>query len=173
MACVNNLKQIGLAYRIWAENHDGKYPTEISVTDGGTMGANLPRSVFLTFQVMSNELNTPKILRCPADSTRTIATNFTTGFNSSKISYFISFNADTNHPQAFLSGDDNFEIGGTPVKSGPLEFSTNTPIAWSSTRHKLRGNIVLIDGSVQMLSNSGLTNWLRQAGLATNRLAIP
>ena len=72
-----------------------------------------------------------------------------------------------------LSGDGNFEIGGVPVKSGLLEISSNTPIAWSAARHKFAGNILVADGSVQQCSNSGLTNLLRQTGLATNRLAIP
>src|ERR1700733_8062037 len=27
--CTNNLKQIGLAYRIWAEDNNGKYPMEL------------------------------------------------------------------------------------------------------------------------------------------------
>jgi len=57
--------------------------------------------------------------------------------------------ASTNYPQAFLSGDDNFEIGGVPVKSGLLQFSTNTTIAWTGARHEFAGNIGLADGSVQ------------------------
>ena len=32
--CTNNLKQIGLAYRIWADDHEGKYPLTISVANG-------------------------------------------------------------------------------------------------------------------------------------------
>ena len=72
-----------------------------------------------------------------------------------------------------LSGDANFAIGGVPVKSGLLKFYSNAPIAWSAARHKYSGNILLADGSVQSLNNSGLTKWLHQTGVATNRLAIP
>jgi prepilin-type processing-associated H-X9-DG protein len=72
-----------------------------------------------------------------------------------------------------LSGDANFEINGVLAKSGLLKISSNAPIIWSATRHKYSGNILLADGSVQTLSNSSLTNWLHQTGLATNRLAIP
>jgi hypothetical protein len=48
--CVNNLKQIGLAMRIWAGDNNDKYPTSL--------------------MVMSNELSTPKILICPSDKAR-------------------------------------------------------------------------------------------------------
>jgi type II secretory pathway pseudopilin PulG len=170
--CVNNLKQIGLAYRIWAGDHDDKYPMEISVTNGGTMGLADDRNAWINFSVMSNELNTPRLLICPADTDRIAATNFTTDFNNSKISYFVGLDADQNNPQMLLSGDDNFSIGGVPVKSGLLELSSNTPITWSGARHKFYGYVALADGSVQGVNNS-LTNWLHQTSLATNRLAIP
>jgi len=133
--------------------------------------------VVATFQIVSNELSTPKILWCPTDAGRTIATNFTTDFNNVKISYFVGLDADTNHPQAFLSGDDNFEIGGVPAKSGLMDLSSNTPVAWTAARHrnsgKNMGNIALSDGSVQSGSTADLQTRLRQTDLATNRLAIP
>ncbi len=33
--CVNNLKQIGLGLRMWADDHDGKYPWLVERADGG------------------------------------------------------------------------------------------------------------------------------------------
>jgi prepilin-type processing-associated H-X9-DG protein len=81
--------------------------------------------------------------------------------------------ASAENPRTILSGDDNFEINGVAVKSGLLEFSSNTPIAWSAARHKFSGNILLADGSFQTATISGLTNLVQQTGLATNRLAIP
>jgi hypothetical protein len=48
--CVNNLKQIGLAMRVWAGDNNDKYPTSLVV--------------------MSNELSTTKILVCPNDTAR-------------------------------------------------------------------------------------------------------
>ncbi|MEO7678998.1 MAG: hypothetical protein ABIV39_19770, partial [Verrucomicrobiota bacterium] len=48
--CVNNLKQIGLSGRVWANDHNGVYPTD--------------------FISIENELGTPKILRCPSDESR-------------------------------------------------------------------------------------------------------
>jgi prepilin-type processing-associated H-X9-DG protein len=177
--CVNNVKQLDLAYYVWAGDHGGKYPMQISVTNGGTMELFSSKSrfqslAFLNFLVMSNELRTPKVLYCPADTNSFAAANFSGGFNNQNVSYFIGLNAGINSPQTFLSGDDNFEIGGVPVKSGLLEVPTNTPITWTAARHKLRGNIGLADGSVQLINTSGqLQNALQQTGVATNRLAIP
>jgi hypothetical protein len=137
---------------------------------------------------MSNELGTPKILICPEDSTkRTRATNFTTDFNNSKISYFVGVNiTNETNPQMFLSGDDNFAIDGISAKSGLLKFSTNSSITWNYPRHtsykshfwtpanyKSVGYIGFADGSVQEATSHELENFLQQTGLATNRLAIP
>jgi prepilin-type processing-associated H-X9-DG protein len=175
IACINNLKQIGLAYRIWEGDNGDKYPMGVSVTNGGTMELAATGNVIQSFLVMSNELSTPRILFCPADTTRTAATLFAPPIGNSNVSYFVGVDVtnDTNPPM-ILSGDDNFEIAGVPVKSGLLEFSTNAPIAWSAARHKFAGNIGLADGSVQQVTTSSLHQWLLpQTGLATNRLAIP
>jgi prepilin-type processing-associated H-X9-DG protein len=178
ISCVNHLRQIGIAYRIWEGDNGGKYPMDVSVTNGGTIelfknGSSFQSFAFLNYLPMANQLSTPKILHCPADTNGFAATDFSSGFNNQNVSYFVGLNADTNHTQAFLAGDDNFEINGVAVKSGLLEFSSNTPIAWSAARHKFSGNILLADGSVQTATISGLTNLVQQTGLATNRLTIP
>lgn len=171
--CVNNLKQVGLAYRIWAGDNNDKYPMAVSITNGGTMELISTGTAWINFGVMSNELGSPKILHCPEDTSRTFATNFTTDLNNSKISYFVGLDADPAQPQMILSGDDNFAIGGVPIKSGLLELSTNAPIAWTAARHKLTGNLALADGSVQSATINGLKQALQSTGVATNRLAIP
>jgi competence protein ComGC len=171
--CIDNLKQIGLAYRVWASDNNGKFPMQVSVTNGGTMGLNNGRNAWLNFLVMSNYLSTPKILWCPADKDHVLATNWGSGFSAANTSYFVGLDADTIHPKMLLSGDDNFAIGDVPVKPGLLELSANAPIAWTAKRHLNAGNLGLADGSVQEDSNSSLTNLLGQTGVATNRLAIP
>jgi len=171
--CISNLKQIGLAFRLWEGDHNDKYPMQISVTNGGAMELVAAGNVAACFQVMSNELSTPKILLCPADTRRIWATNFSADFDNSHISYFVGLDVtnDTN-PQMFLSGDDNFAIGGVPVKSGVLQLLANTPVTWTKARHKFVGYIGMADGSVQQVTTDGLQKALQQAG-ATNRLVIP
>ncbi len=186
ISCVNNLKQVGLAYRIWSGDNNGKYPMEIPVTNGGARELMNTPDAWKTFQVMSNELSTPKILCCPQDSQRAAAaTNFGDDLKN-KISYFIGLDATAGGINTFLSGDDNFLINGLPANHGLVNVASNASLAWDASRHvsvtkqgwfsKTKvgfGNIGLADGSVQQLSNSGLTNLLHQTGLATNRLAIP
>jgi hypothetical protein len=81
--CINNIKQIGLAARIWANDH----PTPD--------GRNLLPPDFLT---MSNELNTPRILTCAADKARARAANWQE-FDGSSVSYeVLSPSADERDP---------------------------------------------------------------------------
>ena len=176
VVCVNNLKQIGLAYRIWAGDNREIYPMGISVTNGGSMEMVTTGNVTQSFLVMSNELSTPKILFCPADLGKVWATNFASVANSN-ISYFIGVDATNDlNPQMLLSGDGNFEIGNVPVRPGLRSFWTNDPVAWTINRHgSILGNIGLADGSVK---SATIVNWhydvdLQRTGFATNRLAIP
>jgi prepilin-type N-terminal cleavage/methylation domain-containing protein/prepilin-type processing-associated H-X9-DG protein len=171
--CVNNLKQVGLAFRIWADDNNGKLPMEIPIANGGTMELAATGDVVSTFQIMSNELSTPKILFCPMDPNHDFAAIRWTNFTAKNVSYFIGLDANTNRSRELLSGDDNFAIGGVPVKSGLLEISTNAPITWTAARHKFAGNIGLADGSVQQANDQLLVQKMIESGLATNRLAIP
>jgi len=64
--CVNNLKQFGLAVRVWANDNGEVTPPNIVC--------------------MSNELSTPKILVCPADKGREPAVDFNS-FTTANCSY--------------------------------------------------------------------------------------
>jgi hypothetical protein len=171
--CVSNLKQIDLTFLIWGEDNNNKYPMAVSVTNGGAMELIETGNVAGVFQVMSNELSTPKVLVCPADRERTFVTNWNE-LNASHISYFVSDDVSNKEDHDIvLDGDDNLIFAGAPVKSGLLEFSSNAPISWSGKRHKYVGNISFGDGIVQEDSQSGMQQAFREAGLATNRIAIP
>lgn len=82
IACVNNMKQINLAARLWAGDNNDQYPFNVSSSKGGTLefcergGDGYDRNAYRHFQVMSNELNTPKILVCPGDSGKKAAADF-------------------------------------------------------------------------------------------------
>lgn len=176
--CVNNLKQVGLAFRIWFGDNGDNFPMQVPVRAGGTMELATGSNAWINFVVLSNELATPKFVYCPADKSRVAAASFQIGFNNENVSYFVDLDANTNSAHAWLSGDANFAINRVPVKSGLLELYTNTPVTWTSARHYISGNIGLVDGGIVDNGNpqkntANLTNLLTQTGLATNRLAIP
>ncbi len=192
ITCTNSLRQIGLCYRQWAIDNGDRFPMAVSVTNGGALEAVASGNLTLVFQVMSNELNTPKILFCPTDQRRVPATTFANLTvkgavpfqGNANLSYFVGLDAEFDAPQMFLSGDDNLLVGGpnrgdgvasqgTPVQPGILPLWTNTPAAWSDKRHGKSGNVGLADGSVQGFSSSKLADALRNTGAATNRLAVP
>ena len=120
---------------------------------------------------MSNELSSPKVLVCPSD-TRLAATNFTTGFSNTNISYFISLDADESNPQMLLAGDRNIVSGKKPV-NGILTLTSNDVVSWTRAMHRLQGNVAIADGHVDQLTTPRLQQALRNTGAATNRLAFP
>jgi prepilin-type N-terminal cleavage/methylation domain-containing protein len=126
ISCVNNLRQTSLAFHIWALDNNDRYPMQVAQADGGALpssGVLTGADSFKVFQVMSNELQTPRILVCPSDERRA-GTNFvsngpTADFGNHNLSYFVGGNygsssqvARTNPPASsdpliFLSGDRN------------------------------------------------------------------
>ena len=172
--CVNNLKQIGLAYRIWEGDNNDKFPSFVSVTNGGIMewtncGAQIIISNYL---VMSNELSTPKLLACPQDSHVVTVSDFGS-LTISNISYFMNQDASDDHPQMLLSGDDNMLANGSPVPPGNLVLPTNVVVTWSKYRHNDSGNLGFADGNAREVAGSSLTIELSSAGASTNRIIIP
>ncbi len=172
IGCVNNLKQIGLAFNLWAGDNNDRPPSQVSVTNGGTMELVGSGIAYVHFLVMSNELSTPKILVCHADSNRGAATNWTSLRNTS-LSYFAGLDSYPTNLNTFLSGDDNFTVNGIRPRSGLLKTRTNSTVAWLPTRHVNAGNLCFADGSVQQIHNARLQQALAQTGVATNRLLMP
>ena len=167
VGCINNLKQDCLAFKMWSGDNSDKYPTQVSVTNGGAMELAFTGDVAEIFCDMTNELSTPRILVCPENPGRHYATNFTTDFNNQKISYFIGLDADDNSPQMILSGDDNLAVNGVRVRPGILNLWTNASVGWTTERigkFHGAGNVGFTDGSVQEMSSSynlataGMTN---------------
>ena len=68
ISCVNNLRQMGLAANLYADDHNGAYPRD--------------------FLSMTNHLVTPRILICPADPNRAPGASLTwASFDPSQTSY--------------------------------------------------------------------------------------
>jgi type II secretory pathway pseudopilin PulG len=170
--CVNNLKQSGLAFKIWEGDNGDKYPMDVPVAKGGTMEFTTGSDTFRHFQVMSNELSTPRILVCSAD-TRVAANSFVR-LNNQNVSYFVGLEAKDEFPQRFLDGDRNLTADNEP-ENGILKLVPGQRVGWTQDIHGNQGNLGLSDGSVQQYSNSGLRDALQNSGDPTNtwRIALP
>jgi hypothetical protein len=111
IACVNNLKQFGLAVRTWElDNNQSNPPNVLS---------------------MSNELSTPKILVCPADTNRQVATDWAS-FTMANCSY-----------EFLVPGEKDADLE-------PQRVLARCPI---------HGNIGLCDGSVQRSVGKDHPDW--------------
>jgi prepilin-type N-terminal cleavage/methylation domain-containing protein len=85
ISCVNNLKQISVAFRTWALDNGDAFPMRVAAANGGyadyvgvrtlANDQSTSRGVFGYFMVMSNELRAPKILICPADENEQVLTS--------------------------------------------------------------------------------------------------
>jgi type II secretory pathway pseudopilin PulG len=170
--CVNNLKQCGLAFRIWEGDNGDKYPMDVPMAKGGTKEFTTGADTFRQFQVMSNELSTTKVLVCPAD-TRVAAVNFVR-LKNENVSYFVGLEAKDEFPQRFLDGDRNI-TGESDPENGILKLVPGQRVNWTQDIHVNQGNVGLSDGSVQQYSNSGLREALKESGDPTNtwRIALP
>ena len=168
ISCTNNQKQISLAFRQWALDNGDSTPMRVSSGNGGVAGtgandlgnptAYTPANFWRIYQVMSNELSTPKILYCPAefDTRRIQATTFATStatgqgepFNgatggnrtiiNANISYFTGVDADETQPQMFLLGDHAMGAG-TPGTAGN---SIPATVGWGGPSSQARATLI-------------------------------
>ena len=106
--CVNNMKQIGLAYKVWASDHEDEPPWMTPGTNGGTMelaigGADRIDPNPIHFEVLSNELFATRILICPNDTNKTAAVSFR-NLKAANVSYVLhtGTNVTDAHPQTVL-----------------------------------------------------------------------
>jgi prepilin-type N-terminal cleavage/methylation domain-containing protein len=170
ISCTSQLKQVGLAFRLFSNDHGDKFPYVVGTADGGTDGnltdGNPEGTAVQIYQSLSNELVTPKVLACNSDSTRTRRTDFRNDTGSSfgfggtprlTLSYFVGLDADEGKPQTILSGDRN--VTGLPdADASTVKVFDTLPVTinWGTDIHVKAGNIGLGDGSVQQITDNAL-----------------
>jgi len=183
--CISNVKQVGLAHRLFSGDHQEKFvwwfsqaPDDLGANKAKpTVGnADVPDNVldvWQIFQSISNELNSPKVLVCPADSGKSIASSWIPGASAGysgvdNVSYAVGLDADEIKPQTILTADHNYydtgkkEPGAKAVStwSGTI---TTADANWGTDMHKSAGNIGLGDGSAQQTSPPNLVKQIQSA----------
>lgn len=174
--CSVNLKQIALAFKMYAGDNDGKLPW---IPESRKIDFINHEQVWEYFQVISNELGTPKVLVCPNDvRSRQPAEDFTDGpkglvhpsKQNGSISYFLNMHAQAEWTNSIIAGDRTLmSFNGDKLysSSGTIAVQVAPNSTWSSASaeksHDGVGNLALSDGSVQQTSNARLQEALRLA----------
>jgi|SRR4051812_22002137 prepilin-type N-terminal cleavage/methylation domain-containing protein len=166
--CVNQERQMAIGGHIWATDHDGKFPWEVSTDLGGSwdpaqgpapgfLAQAAPPSLWIdNFRACSNELVTPKILICPSDKDKEKVDKweYTSGDSAS---YFYSPQAKQTRPQTILFGDGNIEGGGGGYNpSWNIFLGSSIDVTFNDKVHYRAGNFTLSDGSVQQATSAVL-----------------
>jgi prepilin-type N-terminal cleavage/methylation domain-containing protein/prepilin-type processing-associated H-X9-DG protein len=182
IACADNLKQVGVAFRTWAAGHDGTMPMKYPMASGGadnhvgyrtlTASQLTSRGVFGIFLVMSNQLATPKVLFCPAEyetSSRQAATTFANAgtqgsvgkipcTNDLNVSYFVGVDAQETMPRMLLTGDHNLGNGNPPMTAYLSAPATGSPFLALGTNYPSAGGVGYMDNMHARRGNVGMAD---------------
>ena len=182
ITCVNQLKNIGLAYRIFATDHNDEFPFQVAAIEGGTL--EFENDIVRQFFALTNELSNPYILVCinrtfgrprGAEWNATAATNWST-LKPTNIDYFLNLNATEAAPDRILAGDNCVRINGQ-FRHGLTSVTTNDVLIFPNPIHSWRsaefGNAVFGDGSVRQFHSADWPSVLAQTALPTNRFLFP
>jgi hypothetical protein len=180
LCCICNLKQLGTAYRIWANDNGDRDPAVSPMTNGGwsdlVNSTNAGVYCWTNYAIMADNLGqSPLILVCPADERK--PANSISNLSNTNISYFVGINANDSYPQSLLGGDRNLgpgttpdpEYGFSPTSGKGNDVVINGPVCWSLKMHSRgnpagAGNILLGDGSAQQTTSGPLNlNWVKNA----------
>ena|SRR5256885_2052097 len=189
VSCINNLKQIGLAYISWInDNEYGNPPFRVPVSGGGTQGTTSPLqlNVWWHFAFVGDDLGSPKILYCPEDPLRSRKRQCDTwdsftnspNFRNNSVSYTLDLDCATvgNNkttrkavvsyeltPEHILSTDYYLEHNKTSTRcaSGvPITVELDIRPAKSNWTNGPSGQVVMLDGRAITARNPELHDLL-------------
>jgi len=148
--CVNNLKQIGFAFKIWEINHGDQYPFNVSTNAGGTMELcavgkdGFDSNAFLHFKTLIGDdgLRVPLLLFCPQDRSKKAATNWDS-LGPENVTYRLHSGTNVNdlHPREILAVcpvDGNVLFcDGTVFEKGVKPESKQNPLIFNLMKHQI------------------------------------
>lgn len=177
VVCANNLRQLGVGFQIWGNDHNDTLPQEVPVSEGGTKRHLLSANVWFHLAWISNEVSSPKIYLCPSDTGKP-ASDFSgtpdvgylhSNSRNAASSYLLSYTGplSLNQPGQIVAGDRNVATRGGVV--GCSRFATALEVLrgppagiaqWTAGLHGAVGNALASGGQVLQLDRDGLNHSL-------------
>lgn len=173
MICRNNQKAVVIGFTLFQEDHQGRFPWEVSTHDQGSLElAGLPTAAF-HYRGLAGSGTGLKYLVCPFETNRHPATNWAS-LTDSNISYFLHLTAKTGHSNTLLLGDRHWAVNGKAVGAGILSDVNPAEVTWTRALHgnKPAGLLTSIDGVVAF-TRERWTNQFTFLLPRTNRFVIP
>jgi len=195
ISCVNNMKQIGIAYRIWSNDNNDRYPSQNTEAQGGWSGNatanNAATVVFVNYSIMANEMGqSAKIVSCPSDD-RQANTNFyypqaaqsqltVPGiptetvfgtFNNTNISYWVGTGANDSYPQGLLGGDRNMGAQGPQGANQDANYGFSPQVGVSTGAYVVANTNGSAEAASQVgnsVPSTGLLGWSARLHSAGN-----
>jgi hypothetical protein len=140
MVCMNNLRQIGRAFHVWAAEHGhengwwvdpskGGYRFQtasspvVTMPGVGTFPAAVVNNPWFHYGWVHESLPSPDVLLCPTDPAKKRAASFSTapgglahiGMQNTAVSYLLGLHATRKLPNEMLSADRNMIAQAGPV----------------------------------------------------------
>ena len=157
--CVGNLKQMGIAFNMFAHDHRGRFPMQLPAKEGGSeefvkSGYSVTGEFYFSFrhfQPLSNVLVSTKLLVCPSDLARSPAASFAR-LNNTNLSYFVGVSAEPGNVNSILSGDGNLANDRTRTPS-IFKPEPGGTVRWTRELHQFKGNLLYADGHVDEVNS--------------------
>jgi hypothetical protein len=173
--CMSNLRQIGLAMQMFAQDNDGQFPRQTMATNDASSKVLDSYSPAVFFVPLAAYIRQAQVWICPTDKLRLPATNYAQ-FDNRNLSYFLSLNVTGVVKGAILAGDRHLKAEGQSVPQGFFSMMTNSSMGWTHELHSTakagRGGLLFADAHSE-IAGTNLAKIVRAQPLSPNRLAIP
>lgn len=168
--CASNLKQVGLAFKVFANDNDDRFPYRVAAysTGANMLAANFPNvgsanvnnnRAWAHFNVMSNELGSAKILTCPGDRNK---------LNGSKADFGLTATG-----YSLLGTADNVAVaaGGYVYTANGKDDATSFLVGLNGD--ETQPNTILSgDRNVGFGSNAAIDKYTRGIGAGVNATSV-
>ncbi len=180
--CFNNLRMIGRAIHSWAGDYQGRVPWRVPVSEGGTRpdSGTKPGASWYEYALsLTNELVTPKILKCPSDAFAPVVARdwvqfISPAFRNNATSYSLGMDVFPETPRDWVGTDRNVKFDTSSSGNcsarvngfyGINSFPGTSLASWTNAVHGTNaGHLLFNDGSVLFSSSQDLRDLPRHDG---------